>query len=249
MVDVILDYVDSYLSQLESAEHSAECVSSCYRCLRDYGNMAYHALLDWRLARDLFALLRGRELNVDTSAQERALQHWAAGFGAEMLQSLPAAASVFEHPQFGTYAVIARHPLEAAEQGLIAPRLALAHQLAEPNVPEITAVVFVARSLLIGILGELSNCAKPPTWCRGKPRVTTMMQDALTRPAAPDYAAPGHRRCHAEVGWRVARSGKRSANGHCRLNVMRYRGTDELRLRIMPSASRAVSSASGKVWR
>ncbi len=33
-----------------SPPHSEQCDSSCYDCLRDYYNMAFHPLLDWRLA-------------------------------------------------------------------------------------------------------------------------------------------------------------------------------------------------------
>ena len=38
--------------------HSAECDTSCARCLREYGNLPYHPLLDWRLALDMLHLLR-----------------------------------------------------------------------------------------------------------------------------------------------------------------------------------------------
>lgn len=34
-------------------EHGKDCDSSCYDCLRDYGNAGEHALLDWRLGLDL----------------------------------------------------------------------------------------------------------------------------------------------------------------------------------------------------
>jgi hypothetical protein len=36
--------------------HEPECSGSCHRCLRDYGNMPYHSLLDWRLALDMARL-------------------------------------------------------------------------------------------------------------------------------------------------------------------------------------------------
>lgn len=39
------------------------CDSSCYDCLRDYGNMPYHGLLDWRLALDMADLAAGRPLD------------------------------------------------------------------------------------------------------------------------------------------------------------------------------------------
>lgn len=37
-------------------DHGASCDSSCYDCLRDYGNAGEHALLDWRLGLDLLRL-------------------------------------------------------------------------------------------------------------------------------------------------------------------------------------------------
>lgn len=37
-------------------DHGAGCDSSCYDCLRDYGNAGEHALLDWRLGLDLLRL-------------------------------------------------------------------------------------------------------------------------------------------------------------------------------------------------
>lgn len=37
-------------------DHGDECDSSCYDCLRDYGNAGEHALLDWRLGLDLARL-------------------------------------------------------------------------------------------------------------------------------------------------------------------------------------------------
>ena len=40
----------------ELINHGDQCDSSCYQCLRDYTNMAYHPLLDWRLGFDLVNL-------------------------------------------------------------------------------------------------------------------------------------------------------------------------------------------------
>lgn len=46
---------DSYIGQLIADSHRASCDSSGYDCLRQYRNMRYHGLLDWRLG---LALLR-----------------------------------------------------------------------------------------------------------------------------------------------------------------------------------------------
>ena len=50
---------------LVSAPHEPECASSCHRCLREYGNMAYHPLLDWRLALDLVRLALDPNAQID----------------------------------------------------------------------------------------------------------------------------------------------------------------------------------------
>jgi Lhr-like helicase len=39
--------------------HAAECDTSCNNCLREFNNMPYHALLDWRLALDMARLAAG----------------------------------------------------------------------------------------------------------------------------------------------------------------------------------------------
>ena len=121
----------------------SQCAASCYRCLRDYGNMAYHALLDWRLARDLFKVLTGHGLTVDTAAEQNALRRWAASYRATPLDGLPAAAAVFDSPARGQFIIIARHPLEASEPTLIAPRLAETCAQAEAIAPGAAAALFV----------------------------------------------------------------------------------------------------------
>ncbi|MBI4502885.1 MAG: DEAD/DEAH box helicase [Gemmatimonadetes bacterium] len=48
--------------------HEGECQSSCHRCLREYGNMPYHPLLDWRTALDMarLALDPGARIDLTT---------------------------------------------------------------------------------------------------------------------------------------------------------------------------------------
>jgi hypothetical protein len=38
-----------FLKVSVDGDHSAQCHTSCYRCIQRYGNRRYHALLDWRL--------------------------------------------------------------------------------------------------------------------------------------------------------------------------------------------------------
>ena len=49
----------------QAAPHGAECDTSCNRCLRDFGNLAYHGLLDWRLALDMAWLAADPTATVD----------------------------------------------------------------------------------------------------------------------------------------------------------------------------------------
>lgn len=43
----------SYIDNLIAPKHAHKCDSSCYECLRNYRNMSYHGLLDWRLGLSL----------------------------------------------------------------------------------------------------------------------------------------------------------------------------------------------------
>jgi ATP-dependent helicase YprA (DUF1998 family) len=135
--------LSEYLGELGRGDHPEECRSSCYRCLRDYGNMAYHALLDWRLARDLHDVLIGHPLVPDAVEERLAMQGWAKAYGAQMLDGMPASAARFEHHRYGTHVIIAKHPLEASEQQLIAPRIADAIAAAEIEHPDADSVLVV----------------------------------------------------------------------------------------------------------
>lgn len=119
-----LEAIERYLAELEKDDHPKTCNSSCYRCLRDYGNMAYHALLDWRLARDLFGLLRDGELHVDRADEAKALRRWAESFGATVLGLPAASAAVIDTPQYGKFGVVLRHPFEASDSDVMSERLA-----------------------------------------------------------------------------------------------------------------------------
>ncbi|MEH2229770.1 MAG: DEAD/DEAH box helicase [Nostoc sp.] len=49
-------------------EHGSECDTSCNLCLRDYQNLAYHGLLDWRLALDMARLVSNPSSVVDLNS-------------------------------------------------------------------------------------------------------------------------------------------------------------------------------------
>ena len=134
--------INRFLSDLEEPSHAANCTSSCYRCLRDYGNMAYHALLDWRLARDLFLLLQGKPLTIDTVMERTSIQQWARAYNATFIDGSISAAR-YENPSDGSFAVIARHAFEATEDTLFAPRLAEAMAEIEAAEGDLDGIVFV----------------------------------------------------------------------------------------------------------
>lgn len=46
----------SFHNPFVAGDHRGECATSCHRCLREFGNMAYHTILDWRLAFDMARL-------------------------------------------------------------------------------------------------------------------------------------------------------------------------------------------------
>jgi Lhr-like helicase len=56
----IMRHITTVLAAAYRAEaHDSKCDSSCYDCLRDYGNAAVHGLLDWRAGLELAEILSG----------------------------------------------------------------------------------------------------------------------------------------------------------------------------------------------
>ena len=63
---------DSFIRPLVTEPHSHDCVNSCHRCLRDFGNMAYHPILDWRLGLDMAQLALDPHAPIDLNTS-----HWS----------------------------------------------------------------------------------------------------------------------------------------------------------------------------
>ena len=80
----LFDETDDFVGQLSALSHS-QCDSSCPDCLRDYTNWLFHPLLDWRLARDLFHLFLGQDLDTTHWADEERLlaRSFATDFDGE----------------------------------------------------------------------------------------------------------------------------------------------------------------------
>ncbi|KAB7753964.1 DEAD/DEAH box helicase [Mycolicibacterium mucogenicum] len=118
--------IQTLIAEWEHDDHSKNCSASCYKCLRDYANMRYHALLDWRLAKDLFEVSLGQPLIVPPDYGSRVLSGWAQAYGASPPIQTPTGSYLLITRSTGTAAVLVRHPLEAYEDGansVVTPRL------------------------------------------------------------------------------------------------------------------------------
>jgi ATP-dependent helicase YprA (DUF1998 family) len=101
----------AFLADLEKPSHAKNCDSSCYDCLRDYYNMAFHPLLDWRLGQDMVDLLA--EARIDTeraAAHERTL---GAGFADDFGGTVVALEGDVTAVNLGDQLILITHPLES----------------------------------------------------------------------------------------------------------------------------------------
>ena len=140
--------VDQYVAELGRGSHAEECTSSCYQCLRDYGNMAYHSLLDWRLARDLFGILRGRGLSVDVAVERDSLSRWEKAFSGDSVPNLGVSALRYSDMHFRDMNIVVKHPLEAAEADYMAPRLSEALACLDGRFEVSAGTVFIDSFVL-----------------------------------------------------------------------------------------------------
>ncbi|SNS38961.1 Helicase conserved C-terminal domain-containing protein [Geodermatophilus pulveris] len=112
------ELADEYRDHAESGDG---CDSSCYRCLRDHTNSAYHPLLDWRLALDLLDAAEGRPVALDR--QDTLAASLARTFAANFGGSVHYAADLplIEDGFGGTLLVV--HPLESVNDSAPSPRV------------------------------------------------------------------------------------------------------------------------------
>jgi DEAD/DEAH box helicase domain-containing protein len=79
---------ESIAAQWLSSSHLGECDTSCNKCLRDYGNMPYHGLLDWRLALDMARIASGESL-IDLSSPWKSYENpWQGTLGNAIASAL-----------------------------------------------------------------------------------------------------------------------------------------------------------------
>ncbi|MEH1959036.1 MAG: hypothetical protein V7L05_03920 [Nostoc sp.] len=60
--------LSSIASKWINQPHGNACDTSCNLCLRDYQNLAYHGLLDWRLALDMAQLVLSASSAIDLNS-------------------------------------------------------------------------------------------------------------------------------------------------------------------------------------
>jgi hypothetical protein len=125
------------------SEKEHDCDSSCPDCLRDFSNLIFHPILDWRLGRDLMEILLGGELNTDRWEQEesRAASAFGAAFDAQH-EVLPGGVqAVFGHDRV----LIVHHPLElasASDHVDLTDRMSDAVDEADLRVSSTTQIMF-----------------------------------------------------------------------------------------------------------
>jgi hypothetical protein len=124
-----------FYDRLIAPQHADLCDTSCPDCLRSYSNLAYHNLLDWRLAVDMAALALDPHFQLSLSAPRWAriadlaaitLQAARPGYSRISLAGLPAITN-------GTEVIIVTHPLWRTDRTLLGPEIAAAWDDAERN--------------------------------------------------------------------------------------------------------------------
>jgi hypothetical protein len=132
LLEFILDAgsENSFTAPLLREEHLRECITSCHRCLREYGNMPYHPLLDWRLGLDMvrLALNPDEEIGLRRDYWAELLERTAPGYfdgiGCDQHQVIGGLQVGF-HEYTGT-AVILTHPMWDTWRGNFCELLAVA---------------------------------------------------------------------------------------------------------------------------
>ena len=106
------------------APHGKECDTSCNRCLRDFYNLPYHGLLDWRLAIEmtLLALNPSADIDMETPWHTADNPWWSLTSGenspvGSTLENLGyhkgvtlSGLTAYKHQVFDTVSIV-RHPL------------------------------------------------------------------------------------------------------------------------------------------
>jgi hypothetical protein len=109
-------------------DHGHACQTSCHECMRDYSNLAYHSLLDWRLGVDMARLALDAAAPIDFSPG-----YWAgvAALAIQRLHDALPGSTLTQHAglpavEIGRRSLIAAHPLWDVRPTSLHPMLAAA---------------------------------------------------------------------------------------------------------------------------
>jgi len=122
--EALLDSAGAWAAELEEHTNAGDpCVSACYRCLKDYRNMPYHGLLDWRLAADMLGLMKDGTLDASrlwADLSRQAVAAFCKGFdGFEYVEAAGVPVALSSHR-----AVVAAHPLAETNAAYLPESLA-----------------------------------------------------------------------------------------------------------------------------
>jgi DEAD/DEAH box helicase domain-containing protein len=119
--------------RLITSPHADVCDTSCPDCLRSYSNLAYHNLLDWRLAMDMAALALNPLVPVSLSSPHwrrvadvaaTTLEAARPGYSRTTVAGIPAVTN-------GAEIILVTHPLWRTDRASLGPELAAACDEAE----------------------------------------------------------------------------------------------------------------------
>ena len=123
---------NTFYGPLVAAAHAGICQTSCPDCLRDFSNLAYHNILDWRLGLDLARLALDPNAQIDFSVSYwQGLDAAAAGpYFAAMPGWQRLTYGVLQAGRRGNQVEIIIHPLWNTDPNHFGPQLAGAYALA-----------------------------------------------------------------------------------------------------------------------
>jgi hypothetical protein len=122
-----------FYDRLIAPLHADSCDTSCPDCLRSYSNLAYHNLLDWRLAVDMARLSLDAIAPISitsplwsriSNAAARTLEAPRPGYHQTVIAGLPAVTD-------GREVIMLTHPLWGTDRTRLCPELAAAWDEAE----------------------------------------------------------------------------------------------------------------------
>ena len=130
-----------FYKPIANSQHRNDCRTSCPDCLRDFSNLVFHNILDWRIALDMSRLALDANAVIDFS-----VPYWQ---GLDKIAATPYFQSAsLRQTQFGgvvagqdgNYAEIIVHPLWDCNTNNFGPQLAAAY--AQAMAAGITEVKF-----------------------------------------------------------------------------------------------------------